>query len=337
MNKLVSINIVTYNAQDLIEKCLESVFNQTYKNIEVLVIDNNSQDKTKGILGEIRGNRGFKIILNKKNLGYTGGHNVGIRECKGDYVLCLTQDVVLDKDFIKYAVEAMEEDIKIAAIQGKLFRKDKILDSTGLVMFKNRRVIDRGMGELDKGQYDGPSTSSGRELSAREIFGVNGAAPLYRREALEDIKIDNEYFDEDLFMYKEDIDLAWRLRLYAWKAIYQPEAFAYHLRGAGDKAVRDYVSVALARRKISKFAKFHSFKNDRLIRIKNELPGLFFRHIFYIIIKEMGAWGYVLVFEHYTWKAIRDLIKQIPNAWRKRKLIMTRKRVSIKDMKKWFK
>jgi len=137
-------------------------------------------------------------------------------------------------------------------------------------------------------------------------------------------------------MYKEDIDLAWRLQLYGWKAIYQPKALAYHLRSAGEKAIKDYLSVALARRKISKFAKFYSFKNDRLIRIKNELPGLFFRHIFYIIIKEIGAWAYVLVFEHYTWKAIRDLIKQIPNTWRKRKLIMARKRANNKELARWF-
>jgi len=327
-NKLVSINILTYNGQDLIEPCLNSVLKQTYKNFEVLVIDNASDDET------LKRAKNFpvKTIENKKNLGFSAGHNIGIKKSRGGYVLCLNQDIVLDKDFIKHAVEAMKKDDKIGSVQCKLLRirdinrpKSKTIDHTGLVILKNRRVIARGQGEKDKGQY-----------KAGEIFGVDGAAPLYRRKALEDIKIDDEYFDEDFFAYKEDVDLAWRLRLYEWKAVYQPKAVAYHLRTAGERVVQNYISVAKERRKLSRFAKFYSFKNDRLMRIKNELPGLFLRDIFYIIIKEIGAWAYVLIFEQYTWKAIKSLIKQIPKAWRKRETIMTRRRVGSKEMKRWF-
>ncbi len=322
MNKLVSINILTYNAQDLIEPCLKSVLEQTYPNIEILVVDNASSDKT---LEKIK-NLPVKIIRNKENLGFSAGHNVGIRESKGEYILCLNQDVILDKDFVRYAVEAMEKDNEIGAIQGKLYKKDKSLDTTGLLAFKNRRFVNRGQGEEDKGQHD----------KTEEIFGVDGAAPLYRRKALEDIRINNEYFDEDFFMYKEDVDLAWRLRLYGWEAVYEPKAIGYHLRGAGEKAVKNYLAIASARKKNSEFAKFHSFKNDRLMRIKNELPALFFRDFYRIIIKEIAAWLYVLIFERYSWKAIRELFKQAPIAWRKRRIIMKRKRVGAKEMSKWF-
>ncbi len=328
-NKLVSINIVTYNAQDLIESCLNSVLKQTYKNFEVLVIDNASEDET------LKRAKKFpiKIIENKKNLGFSAGHNIGIKQSRGGYVLCLNQDIVLDKDFLKNAVGIMEKNDKIGSVQCKLLRirdinrpKSKTIDHTGLVILKNRRVIARGQGERDKGQY-----------KAGEIFGVDGAAPIYRRKALEDTKINDEYFDEDFFAYKEDVDLAWRLRLYGWKAVYQPQSIAYHLRTAGERAVRNYISVALERRKLPKFAKFHSFKNDRLMRIKNELPDLFLRDILYIIIKEIGAWAYVLIFERYTWKAIKSLIKQIPKARKKREIIMAKKRVEVKAMGKWFK
>ena len=340
-NPLVSVNILTYNGENLIEQCLKSVLEQSYTELEILVIDNASTDRT---VEEIRNPkheiRNIRIIENKKNLGFAAGHNLGIRESRGEYVLCLNQDVVLDKDFVKYTVEAMEKDKKIGSVQGKLLKNQKIIDVTGLLMFKNRRVIARGQGEEDKNQY-----------AAGEIFGVDGAAPLYRRTALENIKLPirikfaynshqnshaYEYFDEDFFCYKEDVDLAWRLRLYGWKSVYEPRAIAYHLRGAGERAVKNYISVALARRKISQFAKFYSFKNDRLMRIKNELPSLFFRHFFSILIKEISAWVYVLFLEHYTWKSIKALIKEAPNAWRKRKLIMSKKRVSGAEMRKWF-
>lgn len=323
----ISVSILTYNAQDLIEQCLESVLKQTYPNIEILVIDNGSTDKTLEIIRKIRVNSDIGIIINNKNLGFSAGHNIGIRESSGEYILCLNQDIVLDKDFVKYVAEAMEKDEKIGSVQGKLYRQEKILDTTGLVMFKNRRVVNRGQGEEDSSAVFGTSG---------EIFGVDGAAPLYRRKALEDIKINNEYFDEDFFIYREDVDLAWRLRLYDWKAVYEPEAIGYHLRGAGEKAVKNYLAIALARKKISELAKFYSFKNDRLMRIKNELPALFFRDFYRIIIKEIAAWLYVLFFERYTWKAIKELFKQAPTAWRKRRIIMTRKRASIKEIGKWF-
>ena len=331
MKKLVSINILTYNGEKLIGPCLKSVLKQTYANLEILIIDNGSKD---GTIKKVKSQKSkAKIIENEQNLGFSAGHNIGIRKSMGEYILCLNQDVVLDKDFVKYAVEAMEKNNRIAAVQGKLYKiksqklkVKSIIDTTGLVIFKNRRVVNRGQGTEDKGQYN----------KTEEIFGVDGAAPLYCRKALEDVKIDNEYFDEDFFCYKEDVDLAWRMRLYGWKAIYEPKAIAYHLRGAGEKAVKNYVSVIQQRKNLSKFAKFYSFKNDRLMRIKNELPSLFFRDIFSILIKELGAWAYVLIFEHYTWKAIKELFRQMPNAWRKRKIIMENKKNNSKDIKKWI-
>ena len=341
---LVSVNILTYNAQDLIGSCLKSVLKQTYNNIKVLVIDNASTDKTLDVIRRISPK--IRIIRNKNNLGLSIGYNTGIRESKGEYVLCLNQDVVLDGDFVKNAIEAIEVDDKIAGVQGKLFKskirntkyeiRDTILDTTGLVIFKNRRIVNRGMGEKDKRQY-----------KRGEIFGVDGAAPLYRRSALEDIKLPIfrgatpksekfEYFDEDFFMYKEDVDLSWRFRLYGWKTIYEPEAVGYHLRGAGEKAVRNYIAIVKERRKISGFAKYYAFKNQRLMQIKNELAGLFFCHFYCILIKEVAAWFYALSFEKYAWKAIVSLFKQIPNARRKRKILMKRKRIGANEMKRWF-
>lgn len=364
-SKLVSVNIVSYNAQDLIEPCLESVFNQTYKNIEILVIDNASTDNTLEKIqitkSKFQTNSNIKIIKNSKNFGFSAGHNIGIRESRGKYILFLNQDVILDKDFIKNVIEAMEVDEKIGAVQGKLYKitnmrefdtnntnknfseissesvkVSDILDTTGLLMFKNRRVVCRGQGEKDKNQY-------GRG----EIFGVDGAAPLYRRKALEETKLslfrgatpksdEYEYFDEDFFMYKEDVDLAWRMRLYDWKAVYEPTAIGYHLRGAGEGAVKDYASIIKARKKISDFAKYYSFKNQRLMEIKNDLFILRLLHFHRIIIKEIGAWVYILFFEKYSWKAIKDLFKQMPLAWRKRKFIMKRRKTRAAKIAKWF-
>ena len=328
---LISINLLTYNGEKYIQPCLNSVFAQTYPNIEILIIDNHSADGTIDFLKrfQVPVSR-FQVIFNQKNLGFSEGHNQGIRESGGEFVLCLNQDVVLDKDFIKNAVEVFERDDKIAAVQGKILRmplNSGIIDTTGLVVLKNRRIIARGQGQIDKGQYE----------NLKEVFGADGAVPVYRREALEDIKVNNEYFDESFFMYKEDVDLAWRLRLYGFKAVYEPKAAAWHWRSAGDSATVNYFGIIKERLKINKFAKYQSFKNQRLTQIKNEQTWLLLKHLPWFFPKEIVSWIYVILFERYTWQAIKDLFKQAPLAFKKRKIIMTRKRVGIKEMEKWFK
>ncbi|OGZ34460.1 MAG: hypothetical protein A2Y98_03995 [Candidatus Portnoybacteria bacterium RBG_19FT_COMBO_36_7] len=339
---IVSINLLTYNGESFIKKCLDSIFAQTYLKAEILIIDNASEDNTVAVAREIinKGNSKFpvRIIQNKKNIGFSGGHNLGIRESRGELVLCLNQDVLLANDFLKRSVEFFEKnkDKKIASIQPKLLRlgkdeqKTDIIDTTGLVALKNRRIIARGQGTVDEKQFE----------KEEEVFGSDGAAPLYSREALEDAKIllggKEEYFDEDFFAYKEDVDLSWRLRLYGWKIFYVPGAIAWHGRSAGDSAATNYLAVIKERLKISKFAKYVAFKNQRLMQIKNEQAALLLRHLPQFLIKETGSWIYVILFERYTWSAIKDLFIQAPRAFQKRKIIMGRRKVSASEMARWF-
>ena len=340
-NPLVSINLITYNSQKYLNDCLGSIFSQTYPNLEILIIDNASTDETPNYLKKMPKKPNLKIVFNKKNIGFSAGHNYGIKNSKGDFILCLNHDVALDKDFIKKAIEVIQKDDKIAAVQGKLLRWNtgnpisnnfndynisKIIDTSGLAIFKNRRIINKRQGQINEKQFE----------EIEEIFGADGAAPLYRRKALEDVKINNEYFDEDFFCYKEDVDLAWRLRLYGWKAMYQPNSIALHDRTSGESTTLNYIGIIKERLKINKFSKYLAFKNQRLMQIKNEQIWLLGRHLPWFLPKEIISWIYVLIFERYTWKAIKDLFRQMPSAFRKRKIIMSKKRVDACEMKKWF-
>ena len=343
---LVSINLLTYNALPYIKDCLNSVLRQTYPYIEILVIDNSSFDGTVNYLKQVGSeNHNLRVIFNQKNFGFAVGHNQGIEESQGEFILCLNQDVVLDQDFVKRAVDVLEKDSQVAAIQGKILRMpltSKIIDVTGLVILKNRRVIARGQGQTDRGQFE----------KIEEIFGADGAVPVYRRKALDDVRLAKvkplqkykgltlanfEYFDEDFFAYKEDVDLAWRLRLYGWKSFYQPKSVAYHDRTAGDSFALNFISIIKERLKISKFGKYSAFKNQRLMQIKNEQIGSFIKYFPYFLLKEIGSWGYVLLFERYTYRAIKDLFKLLPRALRKRKIIMKRKKIDSREINKWFK
>lgn len=363
---LISINIITFNNEKTILPTLESANRQTYPASKILIIDNASNDQTVKLiktklplwrqertilLKEKFPNESWsadiQLIENNKNIGFAAGHNQAIRQNYGEFILCLNPDLILAPDFIEKAI-AVFADKKIAAVQGKLlqfdFAKNEIkkdprggqplIDTTGLLIFRNRRVINRGQGETDQNQYS----------QTEEIFGADGAAPLYRRQALEDTRLKiskngqkiTEYFDEDFFCYKEDVDLAWRLRLFGWQTVYQPQAIGWHGRTAGEKAAFSPIAIAKERQKISAFAKYYSFKNQRLMQIKNEMPELFLRDLPRIIIKEIASWLYFFIFEKKRLTLIKELLNQIPAAFQKRKLIMRGKRTNPEKISRWL-
>lgn len=332
---LVSINLLTWNGEKYIKKCLKSALGQSYDNIEINVLDNGSKDKTISIVKEIKkeSDKTINIWQNKENIGFAPGQNVLIGKSQGDFILMLNQDAILDKDFVEKAVREMEEDKKIAAIQPKIIKynydKDEAtdsFDSTGLIIYRNRRIVNRGQGVKNKGQYE----------KKQEIFGADGAVPFYRREALEDVKVDNEYFDENFFAYKEDIDLSWRLRLYGWKIVYTPSILAYHGRGAGETESMKYGDIIKQRRNVSFFAKKLSFKNQRLMQIKNEIVGHFLKDLLSILKKEILAWGYAIIFEPKILTCVPEFFRLIPSTFKKRKIIMKNRRIDSKEIKKWF-
>ncbi len=331
-NPLVSVNLLVYNGKEYLKNCIDSVLNQSYKNIEFLIIDNNSND---GSIEFIRDNYpNIKTIEMGANLGFAKGHNLGIEKSSGKYILCLNQDIILDNDFIKNAMDILEKEKYAAAFQGKLlklkkegnnFKKTDIIDSIGLEIYKNRRIVSKGQGEKDKNQY-----------MSGAVWGADGAAPIYRRDALEKAKIRNEYFDEDFFMYKEDVDLAWRLRLLGYSAYFGSYSLAWHARSAGESASRKYLKILKERRKIAKLPKYYSWKNQRLMQIKNEVLSVFLKHLPYILIKELLSFVYILFFEQYLIKSMTRFLLELPRAFEKRKIIQKNIKVSKKEVDSWF-
>ena len=224
--KQISPNIVTWNSLKFIPRCLDSIFKQTFNDFFVLVIDNASNDGTTKFIE--KNYPQVAVLKNARNLGFSKAHNQGIKFAveKGfEYSLITNPDIILTTDCLQNLVQLMEKNAKIASIGPKLLKvqsgnlelneeiKTGIIDSCGLKVLKSRRVVEIGAGEMDKGQYN-------RE---EEIFGSSGALTLYSSRALEDIKINGQYFDENFFAYKEDIDVSWRFRMRGWKNLYQPK------------------------------------------------------------------------------------------------------------------
>jgi GT2 family glycosyltransferase len=327
----LSVVLIGYNSRQFLSPCLESVKKQTFKDYEVIFIDNASKDDSVEFVKE--NYKKIRVIANKNNTGYVGAANQGIKSSSGEYVMVLNPDLVLEPDYFAKIVAKLDKDKKIGAIAGKVLKYDfkknkpvKTIDTTGLYCYRNRRVIDRGQGLADTGQYD----------TEEEVFGLSGAVPTYRRAALEDTKIQGEYLDRDFFMYKEDIDLSWRLRLYGWKCYYYPTAVCYHGRGTGVLKRFSHWEVYKGRKHLNRFQKYYAYKNQRLMQVKNELLANLIRDAFSILSKEILIFGYIIVREPYLLKAFGHFWLQLPSALRKRRHIMRHKKSNAREMKKWI-
>ena len=203
----------------------------------------------------------------------------------------------------------------------------KIIDTVGLCISRGGRTKDSGQGHEDKGQFD----------EEKEVFGISGACPLYRREALEDAKYKDEYFDEDFFMYKEDVDLSWRLQLLGYKFLYYPKALAFHGRGTG-VIKRDSVRETFKNRKrLSKFQRTYSFRNHHLMLFKNLTPWNYIKNFFHLATRNTASLIYALVYEPFVLKSLVEYFKLLPKMARKRRHLMKKKRAKSSRINRFMK
>lgn len=314
--KLVSIILLNWNGRTFLERSIGSVLSQSYSPIELVVIDNASTDGSADLIRKTFPR--LTLIRNERNIGFAGAINQGIRIATGAYIIPLNFDVILTGNFVEEMVKTAEADQKVGSVSGKLLRFEKqedmpYIDSTGHIVFRNRLAVNRGESEVDKGQYD----------AEEEVFGTCGAAPLYRREMLEDIKVDGEYYDESFFAFWEDVDLDWRARLRGWKSWYNPRAIAYHQRGG--PSVRR-----------SKVVEFYNYRNRYLVILKNDQFLSLLRAFPQILFTEILKGGALLFRCPSALVSWVSLTKLIPGALAKRRVIQERRVVSPEELEKWL-
>ncbi len=337
-----SIHLVTWNGQKYIEECLNSILEQTFKDYFLLVIDNGSVDQTVKIMENqflpVLGSQ-IRLIKNKENLGFARAHNQALLWSDSDYVLVLNQDVILDKDFLAEIAGFLEENKNVGSVSGKILRwqfehtedlkkshKSDIIDSLGLKIFKNQRVIDIAAGEKDLGGFE----------TEQEILGPSATCAVYRRKALEDVRYNDEFFDNDFFSYKEDVDLAYRLRHRAWSSFYCPQAKAYHDRTAKSNEKNSELRIISQRKSKHKFINYHSYKNHLFVLVKNLSSKNFWRYFFHITFYELKKFIYILFFEWSTLASLKEFFAKLKIMKAKRRFIMKNRLVKDEQMRKWF-
>lgn len=307
-NPTVTIQIVTYNSANDIEECLNAVRQQSYPIEEIIVIDNASTDGTadrvRAYIEQAQGSN-VRFVPNATNTGFAPAHNQGIRLTQSDFVLVLNPDVQLGTEYVERLVEVMEHRPEVGSATGLLILKSTpdIVDSTGLAMNGIWRAFDRGAGE---------PASQWRESG--EVFGVSGAAALYRRAMIDEISIAGEFFDEDFFAYKEDVDVAWRANLLGWKAYYCAEAVATHERG-WKKGSRQSQPL---------FIRQYSYINRYKMIYKNLSGYRWIQSLPKLLAYELASNGYMLLREPKVLGAWKGFIHKLPELREKRREIRRR-------------
>lgn len=289
---LVSVVVVTRNRRKDLIKCLMSIKASSYKKIEIIVVDNDTNTPVSSWLKKILPNA--KIIRSDKNLGAAGGRNLGMNFTKGGYVLFIDDDARVQKEMIEELLKVIQKLPEIGIVQPKIFNMEEknILQGIGCkISLLTGRISALGIREIDRGQYDG----------IEEIPTV-GCIWMVKKEVIEKIG----KYDEEYFIPYEDLDFSLRARQNGFKIFFVPKALAWHssIKSTFINSSLDYIGIRgadqayrVARNKII-FMKKHAPSLNLLFFVVILLPAYTFIHSIIIL----SSFKISLLFDY--WKGV---------------------------------
>lgn len=279
---LVSVVIVTRNRNEDLRVCLDSIFKQTYRPLEVVVVDNGSEKHVKKVFQ--RRYSKVKFVRSEVNLGGAGGRNLGLLNAKASMILFLDDDTQADKNMISELVRVMKKGKNVGIVQPKIYEMERknVIQGVGHgINLSNGRVYGIGVHVEDNGQFE----------DVMEIP-MAGCTWMVRREVFEKI---GDY-DEEIFIPYEDSDFSYRTGKSGYKVLYVPKAKIWH-RGAKKTFVHPWLewigittperSFRVARNKII-FMKKHASSDTFLTFLFFYLPMYSVLHT--VIIIRSGRW-----------------------------------------------
>ena len=319
---LVAACIVTYDSAADLPACFAALAAQDHRNLEVIVVDCASSDSSAEVARDVEiSGVPKKVVALASNLGFSGGMNIAFQHTEAPYLLTLNADASAGPAYVRRLLRRLRQSPRAGAVTGRLVRPPdnlgvRQIDACGMVLERAWRHLDRGSGEVDRGQWSEP----------QRVFGATGAASLFSRAALEDVAADGEIFDTAFHSYREDAELCFRLQERGWEVIYEPGAVAEHRR----RVVPD------RRRQLPAAINYHSLKNRYLLRAYHQTAGNLLRTLLHATYRDLQALGYVLMFERSSLAAYAWLWRNRRRILARRRLIQGRRTKPAKALERWF-
>ncbi len=326
----VALLVVTHDSADDLAGGLAAVAELRPPPSELVIVDCASADAS---VAEARRSAPESIPTTVRplgeNLGFAGGMNRAIALSTAPYLLTLNADARLSPGFLVPLVARLEDPAcaRVAAVTGRLVREPpaaasglrepvQSLDACGMRLSWTWRHFDRGSGEPDRGQYG----------VAERVFGATGAATLWRREALDDVAIGGEIFDERYHSFREDAELAFRLRERGWEILYEPAAVATHRRRV----------LPERRAALPAAVNLHSLKNRYLLRIDHQTAGNFLWTLPATLMRDLAALAWVILRERSSLPAYSWLWQRRRELAAHRRLVQRRRTAPARAIGRWF-
>jgi GT2 family glycosyltransferase len=330
---MVSVLVPCYGDLHLLERSVPRLLESTGVELEVVLLNNDTRqaDGVRRLVATWQDER-IRLVELEHGAGFAKALNAGIASSAGELVCFANSDLFVTDSYLAELRDFFDTHARAGCATGKILRHDldadretSVLDTTGLVVGRDRGASDRGQNEQDVGLYE----------QEEQVFGCSGAALVARRRALEAIAIEGEYLDETFFMYKEDVDLSWRLRLAGWECWYVPRAVAYHARTSVEPAgLRSFHDHERAK---PRHVRIHSMKNQWLMLVKNEDGANLLRDLPFVAAREALVLGYnTLLAPRITFAAVRGFVRALPEARRKRCAVKAAQSTSPAEIRRWF-
>jgi len=348
----LSVHLVSWNGKKYIPYLFDSLRKQTYTDWQLCIWDNGSEDETvDAITRELQTcDVPYIFFQEKKNIGFAGGHNALYKKTTSEYIVLLNQDMYLEADCLSRLVQCMDAHGEAGIVSPRLMRWNfqaveegrleesftDVIDTLGLRVLRNRRVIEQYAQERWAEESLHTDVAALYHTKELRVFGVSGALPMCRKSAIDSIAFeeDGTFLDASYHSYKEDVDLAFRLRAAGFDSYTVLDAVAYHDRSAaGPRILSDAVAIKNKKQQ-SAWVQYHSYKNHLMTLYKNEYIWNVLRDGLWIIWYEAKKFFYFVLFDRTVlWKTIREIWTLRKGLKKKRANITSKRSLSATQMR----
>jgi len=305
----VTVVVLNYNGKKRIKECLGSIFRMNYPQFKVVVVDNGSSD---GSLDSVRKKYPqVKTVKYDRNHGFAKAYNMALEEIESEFIVLLNNDVTVEPNWLRELMPYIIYDNEVSAVTPKmLFMQNTCaINAAGGKCDIYGSGWNRGNGEKDNGQYE----------RVEEVFYANCGAIVIRRDAWKDVGS----FDEQYFLYSEDLDWCWRARLKGYKIVYVPYSRIYHEWRASNGPIiplleRNWLATALK-----------NYDSGTLMRLAPKFVALKSAVAAWLLFNGRNVSERFAVFDGFLWN-----LKMFRDTWKKRLLIQASRKIDDKEIQR---